>query len=246
MASNYQVPPYLKRDGEALVFNKPNQQFLFYVPEKFFTTKNAEIVGEYVTLLGLIDFCIVDMNGKVVKPMKLFKFPSVFTTKPSSIEKVKEMTLTKYAKPQDYRILRYNKGDKIVVSVSVPQNIETVEAFYGLFIRGNLPPTIPYDKLVNIYIQNMALSGNKYGINAQIFGLLYSEVYRAYDDIRTPYIQSGNKDPLAYKAITLADVPKMTSAYQSLTSENWDNSVVGAIQTKNDKDSPLEPILTGE
>ena len=241
----YAVPPYLKRDGESLVFNKDHQQFIFYVPEKFFATKNAVIIGEYVSVLGLLDFAIVDDKGKIVKPIKTFTFPSILT-KPSKIEKQKEVALTKYAKPQDYRLLKYNKGDKVVVSVNVPQDIATVEAFYGLFNRGNLPVTIPYDRIVNIYIENMRLSGNKYNITAQLFGLLYSEVYRAYDDLETPFRLSGNKDMLAYKAIPLADVPKKVSAYVSLTSENWDNSVIGAIQTKDGKDSPLETILTGE
>lgn len=242
----YNVPPYLKREGESLVFNKDHQQFIFYVPEKYFTTKNATIIGEYVSLLGLLDFAIVDDKGKIVKPVKTFTFPSIFMTKPDSIEKQKDLTFSKYAKPQDYRLLKYNKGDKVVVSVNVPQDISTVEAFYALFNRGNLPATIPYDKIVNIYLENMRLSGNKYNITAQLFGLLYSEVYRAHDDLDKPFRLSGSKDMLAYKAIPLADVPKKVSAYVSLTSENWDNSVIGAIQTKDGKDSPLESILTGE
>lgn len=241
----YQVPPYLKRDGESLVFNKDKQQFIFYVPEKYFTTKNAVIVGEYVSLFGLLDFMIVDDKGKPLTKIKQFSFPTVFMTKPANTEKVKDVKLTKYAKAQEYRLLKYNKGDKIVVTVNVPQDISTVEAFYNLFNRGNLPPTIPYDKIVNIYLDNMRLSGNKYNITAQLFGLLYSEIYRTHGNLDKPFRLSDTTDMLAYQTIPITDVPKKISPYVSLTSENWDNSVIGAIQIKDGKDSPLENILTG-
>lgn len=243
----YNVPSYLKRDGESLVFNKDNQQFIFYVPEQYFTTKNAMIIGELVSLFGLLDFMIVDMNDKPLTKLKPFTFPSVFLAKPSGIEKVKDVKINKYAKAKEYRLLRFNKGDQVVVSVNVPQDISTVEVFYNLFNRGNLPASIPYDKLVNIYIDNMALSGNKYNITAQLFGILYSEIYRDANNLDRPFRLAGGKDMLAYQTMPITEVPKRVSPYVSLTSENWDNSVIGAIQMgENGKDSPLEGILTGE
>ena len=152
-----------------------------------------------------------------------------------------------YTKPVDYRLLKYNKGDQVVSSVMVPQDISTVEQFYNLFNRGNLPPTIPYEELVNIYTENMRLSGNKYNITAQLFGILYSQIYRDASNPDLPYRLGGNKDSLAYVTMPITDVPKKVSPYVSITSQNWDESVVGAI-TVGDKgmDSPLEPVLMGE
>lgn len=240
----YAVPNYLKRDGESLLFNKDKQEFIFYVPEKYFTTSNAIVIGEYVQVFGLLDFMIVDDKGKPLTKMKRFNFPSIFTTRPYTIEKQKELTLSKYAGPQDYRLLKYKKDDKVVVSVMVEEDVETVEGFYKLLNRGNLPATIPYDELCNIYIENMRLSGNKYNITAQLFGLICSELYRSHKDINVPFRLAKENDMLAYQTISIVDAPKKVSPYVSLTSENWDNSVVGAIQVKDAKDSPLEPILT--
>lgn len=244
--SDYKVPPYLSRKGDSLIFNKDKQQFVFYVPEKYYDTNNAVTIGEYVQLFGLLDFQIIDINGKPITKIKRFSYPTVITTRPASSEKVKDLKLTKYAKPQDYRLLKHNKGDQVITSVMVPQDIATVEAFYNLFNRGNLPPTIPYEELCEICLENMKLSGNKYNITAQLFGILYSEVYRAYGDLDTPYRLGGNKDPLAYTPIPITQAPKKVSPYVSLTSENWDESVIGAIAIKDGgMDSPLEPILTG-
>ena len=128
----------------------------------------------------------------------------------------------------------------------IPQDIATVESFYNLFNRGNLPPTIPYDELCEICLENMALSGNKYNITAQLFGILYSEVYRAHGDLDTPYRLGKDKNALAYTAIPITQVPKKVSPYVSITSENWDESIIGAIDIKDKgMDSPLEPVLTG-
>lgn len=243
----YDVPSYLKRDKDALLFNKDKQQFIFYIPEKYFDTNNAVIIGEYVSVFGLLDFQIVDLNGKPITPIKPFTFPSVFLTRPSEIDKAKDLKLTKYAKSTDYRLLKYNKGDQVVSSVMVPQDISTVEAFYNLFNRGNLPPTISYLDLPYIYTENMRLSGNKYKITTQLFGILYSQIYRDASDPDVPYRLGKSTDPLAYTTMPITDVPKKVSPYVSLTSQNWDESVVGAISI-GDKgmDSPLEPVLTGE
>lgn len=245
--SDYKVPPYLSRKGDSLIFNKDHQQFIFYVPEKYYDTNNAITIGEYVQVFGLLDFQIVTTDGKPITKIKQFSFPTVITTKPASSEKVKDLRLTKYAKPQDYRLLKFNKGDQVITSVMVPQDISTVEAFYNLFNRGNLPPTIPYDALPEIYLENMRLADNAYNINAQLFGILYSEVYRSNTDLDKPYRLGNSDDPLAYTAIPITQVPKKVSPYVSITSENWDEAVIGAIGIgDNGMDSPLEPVLTGD
>ena len=60
--SNYQVPKFLKRDGDALLFNEEGQ-FVFYVPEIYFDRKDAQIKGEYINLLGILDYTIFNKNG---------------------------------------------------------------------------------------------------------------------------------------------------------------------------------------
>ena len=58
---------------------------------------------------------------------------------------------------QDYRLLIFEKGDAVVVSTKVPQNIANVEDFYRIFLTGKLPTTIPYDKLQDYFTESMKL-----------------------------------------------------------------------------------------
>ena len=49
-----------------------------------------------------------------------------------------------------------------------------------------------------------------------------------------------------YKPISVKYIPKLISAYTSLTSENIDESIVFASLNNNKVQIPLERVLTGE
>lgn len=240
----YDVPKFLRKDGDILRFNETGKTFIFYVPEKYFTTKDAIVIGEYVNVLGILNYEIVDdKTGKSITGLRLFNYPTVFICRPNNIEKQKALQINKSAGPADYRLLRFKKDAEVVSSVKSPEDIVNVESFYNLLMRGNLPNTIPYNQLQNIVYDNMKLNGYSYGITLQMVGLLISEIYRSSTNIDIPFRLSDSKDQLDYKAIDIRQIPKHTSPFVSLTSENWDEAVVGAVMTKNRKDSPMEKLL---
>lgn len=240
----YNIPKFLRRDKDALLFNGDGE-LVFYVPEIYFERSYAVIMGEYVNLLGILDYAVFNENGKH-NGLKPFRFPTIFLARPSSIEKLKGVKLTKYSEQQDYRLLKFKKGDQVVVSVKVPELIDNVEEFYKLFLTGNLPTTIPYDKIHEYFIESIQLNGAGYGVSNQLFGLIVSEMCRDPRDLTKPFRLSSaiDEDMTAYKAVSIKDIPKYISPYTSITSENWDESVISAIINKNAKSTPLEKLLT--
>lgn len=241
--SNYQVPKFLKRDGDALLFNEEGQ-FVFYVPEIYFDRKDAQIKGEYINLLGILDYTIFNKNGSNIG-LKRFNFPTVFLTKPSRTEKIKNIRLKSVTDPQDYRMLIYEKGDAVVVSVKVPQNIANVEDFYKIFLCGKLPTTIPYDKLQNYFIDSMELNGSSYGMCLQMFGFVVGEMCRDPKNPGKAFRLTNFKDQMAYKAISIKDLPKYISPNASIGSENWDMGVIGAVMNPSVTNSPMEKLIMG-
>jgi hypothetical protein len=235
------VPQFAKRDGESIIFNEDGE-FIFYVPEMYFDNGSAVIVGEFVNLLGILDYTIYDTKGKNIG-LKRFYFPSCFLSKPYTVDKVKAIKLTKTSEQQDYRLLKYKKGDQIIVSTKVPQDIANVEQFFKLFLGGNLPTTIPYDKMQDYFIESMKLNGNKYGVNLQEFGIIISEIARDPKDLSKPFRLSKITDMAAYTAISIKMVPKYVSPHSAITSENWDEAVVTAILNEKEANSPLEKIF---
>lgn len=239
----YKVPDFLKRDGDSLLFNG-NGQFVFYVPEVYFDRGDALIKGEYVNLLGILDYTIFKENGSNIG-LKRFYFPTVFLCKPSRIEKIKKTRLKEATDVQDYRLLIFEKDDAVVVSTKVPQNITNVEDFYRVYLTGKLPTTIPYDKLQDYFPESIELNGSSYGMTLQMFGVVISEMCRSKNDPYTAFRHTKIKDMMEYSAMAIVDLPKYISPNASITSQNWDLGVIGAITNPTNIGSPLEKLLMG-
>lgn len=236
------IPSWLKRDGESILYNGDGY-FAFFVPENYFLGKNsakAIIMGELVNIFGILDYQLFTSNNKPNGPVRCFKFPSVFLTKPSSIEKVKNIKLADWCDANDYRVFKYEKGAQIVVSTKVPQDLQNVEFFFSLFLGGNLPTTIPYEELYTYLTENIELAGESYNITNQLFGIIVSEMARDPNNLEKAFRNSNAKH---YKAINIKDIPKFISPYSAIVSENWDEAVVNAIENKSTKDIPMEKIL---
>lgn len=241
-----EIPKFLKREGDALVFNQEGE-LVYYVPEEFFDTNIAEIAGSYVSLIGVCDYAIISANGTMgeVKP---FRFPTVFLCKPRSIDKVKNLKLGRSKEEKDYRALHFLKGDEVVSQVRVPQIIDNVEDFFRLMvITGRIPTTIRYDKGHEYFQENIELNGSSYGLSLQLFGLMWSELCRDPNDISRPFCLTPMKDMNGYKPVSIKATPNYTSPYVALASEQLDESIRAAITMDEDKIkySPLEKVVTG-
>lgn len=235
------IPPFIKKDGDALLFNGEGK-FMFFVPELYFERKYAESLGEYVRLLGILDYAIADKTGKynIVKP---FNFPTAFLCSPSIIEKRKNFKLNPKAEAGDYRVLIFNPGDKIVASVKVPKMIANCEDFYSIFFSGKLPTTIKYDDLYKYFMDNIHLNGGDYGLSIQLFGIVISEICRDPNDRKKLFRHTDMKDMNAYQGISIKEIPNLVSPLTALTSENIDESLVNGILNKNKTYSPLEKLM---
>lgn len=237
-----EVPYFLKKEGNQAIYNYPGT-LIFFVPEEHFSKELAIISGEDVSLFGLFNYAIYDENGKVKVPLKEFNFPTIFLSRPSDMETKKDVKLTKETPVQDYRLLKFTKGDIVVVSTKVPQMMDNVEEFFKLCLYGKIPNTVPYDKFHEYPLKSMELAGNSFGINNQMFGIYASEAFRSKDDKSVPFRLSGETNMNNYYMAPIKDIPKYVTAYTSIVSENWDDSVVAATLNKNKREIPLEKIM---
>lgn len=240
---NEKLPKFLKRVNNSILFDDDGEM-VFYIPEFYFTKNIAVVIGDLINTIGIFNYVLYDKNGKQKTKLTPINFPSAFLTKPYEVEIKKEVKLTKHSDIEDYRLLKYKKGDIVIDSVKVPQLIANTEDFFRILMAGNLINTIPYDKLHEYPVYSMNINGNKFGINNQLFGIVFSELCRNIDDKTIPFRVSGSTDMHAYRCISLKDIPNNISAYSAITSENFDDSVVAATLNKKHKYSPLEKIMT--
>lgn len=241
------MPYFCKKEGDSIIFSAKDREMIAYVPEKYFDRNLAEQEGDLINIMGMFNYTIQSVDGKMNDGLKLFKFPSMFATRPYAIEKVKQLQLTKNSVKEDYRLFKYKEGDQIIVSTKLVEFVGNCEKMLNLcFILGYIINTIPYDEIQDFIIDNMTINGFSYGINNQMFGLAVSEVCRSKDDESIPFRLSKTNDMHAYKSMSLKNVSKIISPYTALISENFDESILHAMMNDNPKDTPLEQILVGE
>lgn len=245
------LPSYIRVEDETVYFSGPGE-FLLFVPDSYFTKKIAVIEGEFIELIGILNQSIINPQKQqtdITKNLKPFYFPSRFITKPGRIEKVKGLQLTKNYK-SDFHVLHYtdNKTDQIIVSTKVPEDITNVEDFFRVFVNaGDIPTSIPYHDLWKPFIDSMTINGSSYGLPAADFGLLISELCRDPKNINKPFRlgKSLDEDDTSYIPVSVKYIPKLVSPFTSLTSENFDEAMIGAIMNQNNTPTPLERVLTG-
>ena len=246
------VPAYITKKDDYVLYTGKGE-FLFFVPEKYFEMSFAISNGEYITLMGILLYSTKESeNADQTKNLRQFKLPTMFTTKPGKIEKVKKLSLLGQ-ESMDYRILHYanNGEDKIISSINIPKDIENVETFYRMFVQtGNIPTYIPYNEIQDYFYDSMKLNGKSYNTNWQLFGLLISELCRDKNDYSIPYYMSSaykKGDMNSYKSIAIRDVPKYISPFSAITSENWNDAIISSINMK-DKEvyTPMEKIMMGQ
>lgn len=232
---------FLKKSGDKYLFNGSGE-LIFYVPEKYFETNNAVIIGELVEVLGIFDYDVFYDNGKHYG-IKNFCFPTTITCKPYIIEKVSAFQLTKDSEPKDYRLLKFKKDDEVISNENIPKGIYNTEKFMNLLLHGHLPNTIPYDKLHEYIAYNAQLNGFNYNMSAQAYGIMASELCRDSQDYSKPFRITDMKNMTDYKFLNIKVIPKHISPYVAITSENADESIANAIINKSNSDSPLERVM---
>ena len=246
------LPAFLKQDGDKILYNGTGE-LVYYIPDRYFgdtKTSIGIILGPYVSTMGIFDWALVNENGKAGKA-RPFKYPTIMLCKPSRIEKVSNLSLNGL-QPKDYRILHFKKGDEAISDINIPRLTDNVERIFSLMVlvENKMPNTIPYNKLHEYFPENMELNGKGYGLSMQMFGIMISELCRDPNDPSKPFRLSKaiNTSMNGYRQISIKEVPKFISPFVSLTSENWDDSLMAAINMSNegnDTISPLERVVTG-
>ena len=232
---------FYKKVGDKCIFNQDGE-LIYYVPEKYFENGNASISGEFIKVMSIFQYEIFDKSGKS-KKIDMVKGCTMITCKPSNTKKVQGAILKGTSRPCDYRLLSFKKGDELICSTRVEQSTENVEKFVNLWIRGNLPNCIPYDEIHEYVMKNARVNKFNYKTPPQIIGVIISELCRSSKDLKKPFRLSDEKSMTAYRPIPITKVPKYTSAYTAITSENADESIASAMTNKTHKESPLEQVM---
>ena len=248
-----EVPPFAKREGDALLFNDDGY-LEYYIPKDYFGSKSATIEGAYIRLMGSFNYRIYSSTGKPGKLMT-FNYPTIFICRPGKVDKSRKLKLDAALEEDEYRVLTFYKGDQLITRVHTEQEMDNLSELFRLHLRtGRVPNSIPYNELYTYPFECMQLNGSTFKVHSQAMGLLYSKICRDPEDISKPFRLSKaiNKSMTGYNTASIKTAAKYISPFVSITSENIDEAIVSAVLLSGDeesgkakhKESPLERIMT--
>lgn len=237
---------FIKKDRSLLL----NMEYMeVYIPEALFKKGLNEELGDRVSILGIFNFKVGKGVDKLEPTLHTFKFPSMITSAPSSIE-TKEMELTKGSGIQKYKILKYYKGNEVLESLFVIADIGNVEKFVNLLVNGGLPNTIKYSSILDLFLQNILVNKQSLGVSAVSLSAVISEIYRYKNDLSVPFrkvIGAGKAGELEYVSANARTVCANNGTFSALTFEDQDTMLVISANkkryNKKENESPLEKII---
>lgn len=230
--------------GEFIMFN--GEYMEAYIPLSFFKSGLAENYGERINVLGLINVREFDKSNKPLK-LETLNFPSMVNIYPTEVSESKGVTLIPGNPAEDYLVAKFYRGDKFMDS-AVKSDSTYVELFLNLLLRGKIPHSIPYTKVLNLWEKNLEINQVHLGVPNSILELIIREVYRNPEKPEEPFAKFIGKDPsgiseYCYGTANMRTICARNSTFAAMTFEDFDSMVNYSLnRSKYNKDETISPI----
>lgn len=236
---------YLKKEKDKFVFT--GEELRIYIPDFYFDTGIAEVIGGRTNTLGLLN-CQVITKGKPGK-VETINLPTQINIYPTEIEK-QTLTLIKGGEAEVYHVAKFFRGDNIT-DTNVVKDSTNVERFLKLLTGGKIPSTVPYGKVIEIWHKNLEINGIKLGVSSTVMESIIRETYR---DKSKPEFTFGevaaknpNKSEFDYRTANIREVSALNSVFTGIVFENMDQMINSGINItrykKKQTISPVEKII---
>lgn len=246
---------FLYKDGNSMKFS--GELLKIYLPKTNFTKKASDsFISEY--------------NGNFIRTIGIFLFEvttfekqekgilgEIFTLKlPVHIRFEYEDSYTEKKKlkdnlPEDlYNVFVLTNGSTFIENVITEKHINSCKEFIFMLHKGNLPSIVPYDEIIKLYLDNLAINDINLGSPSLVYEMIISEICRSAKDNSIPFrkaINSSNIGPLDYVSVNMKNIPMLSSVYGALSFEDMNQSIITSInrskQNVKEVESPIEKTI---
>lgn len=238
---------HFKSDGKFIYLE--DQECEFYIPKYYFDDSGGFAVdlGSTIQVLGVFDVGFFN-NGKLdeMRVMNLPAFIDIFVY--DSEERM--VTLPNDSESTSCRVVKYNKGEKIMNSGLV-EDSSNAEAYVSFVTKGKVPSIVPYEKSLQIWRKNQEMNSVNLGVPSVIEELILSAAYRAKKDPGKKFAHVIGKDlnvtQFDYIMNNIRQICQYTSTFTALTFEDLDSMITTSLNRAKSKNpeaySPLEDLL---
>jgi len=178
-----------------------------WLDNAYYESGVATIHSDKVSLFGLFDLYVWgvdDDHGNISKAKKIgFRIPTVVTTYPNKIDK---------EKMKDGIVLEYVGGDDIITNLLVERDTTVARDFLKLILAGKLPDDIPYDKIMDYWLESNAINKVNLGVNILFQDLIVMVVSRDPGNTTRQFRELlRDKPTTSMKDRKLLNIDKITS-----------------------------------
>lgn len=242
------VPELIEKDGQ-IVFQGRNGSVLdIYIPTANFNRGKATLVDQYIQTLGVFVFEIKTQDDLVKGKSGKFNtlaFPNDISFTFSSESRYDGTLDNGKINRNSYRVFRLVAGDVFMSSTSIQQSTGSLINFVAAMHGGQIPNTLPYSDLINIYLDAMDINGNDLKSPSSTLEIIISEIARSKGDISIPYRLSKGTE-YDYNLVNLSELPSLNSTFAALGFEDVDRAIIGAVNRTREgieeKPTPLEKL----
>lgn len=238
--------PFFQEKGDKVIFTGGYMEV--YIPRYYFDNEICRFIGDKIETLGMFNFRVFSSEAKKDKsPLHTFKFPSFLVTKPTSTDYEEIEDLIDESDENSFAVLKYYKGDIFIDNVNVTQKSDYTMVFINLLHSGKLPNTIPYDKILELELENLAFNGVNLNVSATVLELIISEIYRERGNLAKSFrFKAGSSGKVSmhdYQTINIKSISNFNSTFTAVTFEDIDFALVSSVnKTRQNKKEAVSPI----
>jgi len=244
----------LVQEDNSIIFQSKTFCLDIYIPKKNFDRSLSEYNGAYIKTLGIFAFDIKQISSAEKGKFGIFhtlKFPNIIQFTYSDHFKYEGTLNNGLISSREYEVFRLTDGDIFMDRVVIEQSATAVINFVNSLHDGQIPETIPYPELINLYLNALDLNHVSLKNPAVVFELILSELCRDKNDLHRPFREAiarqANYNQFAYQSINLREIPSLSNTFAALSFEDFDNAAIASINNNNsnmkEKESPIEKII---
>lgn len=218
-----------------------NEHLEIYIPKEYFDSGIAINHGATVETFG-IGYCRT-YKGEEAGELQLFDVPVqteliVYTSRNDTIkvnDRLIEVLCLEYL-PKSH-----------VMHQSLPKGREVANAFLAAVLGGKLPDTINYPSLIDIWWENLEISGISYKVPSSMFEMILAATYRNPNNPKERYGQLYGKQDAPtgydYETANVRNVVKQLSTFSGMVFEDVGSMISnGILNTEKNIEEPVSPL----
>lgn len=218
----------------------------FYVPMSYFDSKWMVQLSDTIKGLGLFNIGIFE-NGEL-KNIRLLNLP---TSVEFFVYDTERRTMNfKGEENVQCLVLKYIKDQKIMESSTI-EDSSSSEMYLDIILKGKVPQSIPYTKVLNVWIKNQTLNKVSFGVPSAVLEMILAVCYRDKNNMEQKFSTVIGKDlnvsEWDYKMAKIREICQYASTFSAMTFEDINAMITTSVNRTREKryemESPVEKII---